>query len=171
MQYLVKKMENAAVRCTTTFNLFYSSNCFIYLLTVQATCGLFSYYLELCFFTSKSYTKYQVTMIQLLTPKQTRAGESAGACVVFRYHSCLWTQHCQYNYLLIIFFRLSFYFQISGLEKKKLEQILKLYLCLYQRVNSRHTPTRMHINRRRRKADSKKKEKAEGKESEYDLIA
>lgn len=119
MRYLVKKMENAAVRCTTTFNLFYSSNCFVYLLTVQATCGLFSYDLELCFFTSKSYTKYHVTMIQLLTPKQTRAGESAGACVFFRYHSCLWTQHCQYNYLLIIFFRLSFHFQISGLEKKK----------------------------------------------------
>lgn len=156
MQYLVKKMENAAVRCTTTFNLFYSSNCFVYLLTVQATCGLFSYYLELCFLTSKSYTKYHVTMIQLLTPKQTRAGESAGACVVFRYHSCLWTQHCQYNYLLIIFFRLSFHFQVSGLEKKKLEQILKLYLCLYQRVNSRHTPTRMHTEEERQKAKKRK---------------
>lgn len=115
----VSGQEDGKYSCTTTFNLFYSSNCFVYFLTVQATCGLFSYYLELCSFTSKSYTKYHVTMIQLLTPKQTRAGESAGACVVFRYHSCLWTQHCQYNYLLIIFFRLSFHCQISGLEKKK----------------------------------------------------
>lgn len=50
------------------------------------------------------------------------------------------------------------------MKKKKLEQILKLYLCLYQRVNSRHTPTRMHTEEERQKAKKKKKQK-EKKES------
>lgn len=159
MRYLVKKMENAPLLL-----IYFTHQIVLYFLTVQATCGLFSS--TSCVSLLQRATPNIMWPWYSCSPKQTRAGESTGACVVFRYHSCLWTQHCQYNYYFSDF---HFIFRFLALKKKKTTEAIPLSVS--ESKFTSHTHTDAHKSQKKKGRKQKKKKQLEKKASMIWLLS